>query len=152
MGSTNLDDINHIGLWQSFSAQVKHRRWNRTSQKGLLVSGFRSSIDGYVRLGSALRMITNPSDLEPLLGQYEPGLILVGPLLSYSIGGYRYFYIAANGSKVYETVGLGVFENEADAEAKRADIIATLKSRFTEVLTFDTHREMAHAANTRWPN
>src|ERR1700674_4290288 len=97
-------------------------------------------------------MITDLRDLEPLLGQYDPGLLLVGPVLSFSIGGYRYFYIAANGSKVYETIGLGVFENEADAETKRADIIAMLKSRFTEILTFDTHREMAHAANSRWPN
>ena len=97
-------------------------------------------------------MITDPSDLELLLGQYEPGLILVGPLLSYSIGGYRYFYIAANGSKVYETIGLGVFENEAGAESKRADIIAILKGRFAEILTFDDHFEMTQAANTRWPN
>ena len=50
--------------------------------------------------GGPQRMITDLRDLEPLLGQYDPGLILVGPVLSLSISGYRYFNIAANGSKV----------------------------------------------------
>jgi len=96
-------------------------------------------------------MITDLRDLEPLLGQYDPGLILVGPVLSFS-GGYRYFYIAANGSQVYEAIGLGYFENEADAESQRANIIEIVKSRFTEMLSFDSHWEMAHGANTRWSN
>ena len=97
-------------------------------------------------------MITDLRDLEPLLGQYDPGLILVGPVLSFSIGGYRYFFVAANGSQVYQAIGLGHFENEADAESLRADIIAIVKTLFTEMLSFDNHYEMAHAANTRWPN
>ena len=97
-------------------------------------------------------MITDLNDLELILGQYEPGLILVGPLLRFSIGGYRCFYIAANGSKVYKTIGLGIIENKSDAESQRADIIAILKSHFTEILAFDNHCEMAHAVNTRWPN
>jgi Sel1 repeat len=97
-------------------------------------------------------MITDLRDLEPLLGQYDPGLLLVGPVLSFSVGGYRYFYIAANGSKVYETIGLGYFENEADAESQRANIVAILKSRFTNMQIFASHWEMAQAANTRWPN
>jgi hypothetical protein len=97
-------------------------------------------------------MITDLRDLEPLLGQYDPGLLLVGPVLSFSIGGYRYFYIAANGSKVYETIGLGYFENEADAESQRANIVAILKGRFTDMQIFASHCEMAQAANTRWPN
>ena len=91
-------------------------------------------------------------DLEPLLGQYDPGLGLVGPVLSLPISGYCYVYIAANGSKVYEAVGLGFFEDEADAEIQRASIIAILKSRFKEMLTFGSHYEMARAVNTRWPN
>src|ERR1700688_873958 len=97
-------------------------------------------------------MITDLRDLEPLLGQCDPGLILVGPVFSFSSGGYRYFYIAANGSKVYETIGLGYFENKADAEGQRANIIAILKSHFTDMQIFASHCEMAHAANTRWPN
>src|ERR1700733_2537740 len=97
-------------------------------------------------------MITDLRDLEPLLGQYYPGLILVGPVLSFAIGGYRYFYIAANGRQVYEAIGLGYFEDEADAEFQRANIVEIAKSRFTEMLSFDSHWEMAHEANTRWPN
>jgi hypothetical protein len=97
-------------------------------------------------------MITDPCDLEPLLGQYDSGLILVGPVLSLPISGYSYFCIAASGSKVYEAIGLGFFENEADAESQRANIIAILKSRFKEMLTFGSHYEMARAVNTRWPN
>ena len=97
-------------------------------------------------------MITDLRDLDPLLGQYDPGLILVGPVLSFSIGDYRYFYIAANGSQVYEAIGLGYFENEADVESQRANIIEIVKSRFTEMLSFDSHWEMAHAVNARWSN
>ena len=97
-------------------------------------------------------MITELSDLEPLLGRYEPGVILVGPVLGFSMGDYRYFYVAGSGSKVYETIGLGVFENGAEVESQRANIIAILKSRFKEILTFGSHYAMARAANARWPN
>jgi hypothetical protein len=99
-----------------------------------------------------LRMIRDLSDLEPLLGQYDPGLILVGPVLSLPSSGYNYLYIAANGRKVYEAIGLGFFENEADAEIQRASIVAILESRFKEMLTFGSHCEMVRAVNTRWPN
>ena len=58
-------------------------------------------------------MINDLIDVEPLLGQHDPGMILVGPLLSLSISSsYRYFYIAGNGSKVYETISLGFVEVE----------------------------------------
>jgi len=97
-------------------------------------------------------MITDLCDLDPVLGQYDPGLILVGPVLSLPISGYSYFCIAANGSKVYEAIGLGFSDNEADAESQRANIIAILKSRFKEMLTFGSHYEMACAVNARWPN
>src|ERR1700733_9891085 len=97
-------------------------------------------------------MINNLIDVEPLLGQYDPGMILVGPLLNLSINsGNRYFYIAGNGSKVYETISLFV-EVETNAQTQRADFIKKLESRFAEVLTFDSHLEMAHAVHTRWPN
>jgi hypothetical protein len=102
--------------------------------------------------GQRLRMIRDLGDLEPLLGQYDPGLGFIGPVLSLPSSGYCYVYIAANGSKVYEAVGLGFFEDEADAEIQRASIIAILKSRFKEMLTFGSHYEMARAVNTRWPN
>ena len=97
-------------------------------------------------------MITDLRDLEPLLSQYDPGLILVGPVLSLSMGGQRYFYIAANGSKVFEAISLGYSEDEADAENQRENIAAILKSRFREMLPFDSHTEMVRAANARWPN
>jgi hypothetical protein len=97
-------------------------------------------------------MITDLIDVEPLLGQHDPGMILVGPLLSHSLNsGYRYFYIAGSGSKVYETISLFV-EVEADAQTQRADFIEKLERRFAEVLTFGSHLEMAHAVHTRWPN
>jgi hypothetical protein len=98
-------------------------------------------------------MITDLIDVEPLLGQHDPGMILVGPLLSLSINSqYRYFYIAGNGSKVYETISLGFVELETNAQTQRADFIEKLESRFAEVLTFGNHLEMAHAVHTRWPN
>src|SRR5580704_14642785 len=97
-------------------------------------------------------MITDLIDVEPVLDQHDPGMILVGPLLSRSLNsGYRYFYIAGIGSKVYETISLFV-EVEADAQTQRADFIEKLETRFAEVLTFGSHLEMAHAAHTRWPN
>ncbi len=97
-------------------------------------------------------MLRDLRDLEPLLGQYDPGLGFIGPVLSLPSSGCCYVYIAANGSKVYEAVSLGFFEDEADAEIQRASIIAILKSRFKEMLTFGSHYEMARAVHTRWPN
>src|ERR1700733_6942698 len=97
-------------------------------------------------------MITDLIDVEPVLDQHDPGMILVGPLLSRSLNsGYRYFYIAGNGSKVYETISLFV-EVETNAQTQRADFIKKLESRFAEGLTFDSHLEMAHAAHTPWQN
>jgi hypothetical protein len=91
-------------------------------------------------------------DVEPLRGQHDSGLILVGPLLSLSINsGYRYFYIAGNGSKVYETISLGFVEVETNAQTQRAEFIEKLESRFAEVLIFDSLLEIAHAVHTRWP-
>src|SRR6516165_3450739 len=97
-------------------------------------------------------MITDLNNLEPLLGQYELGLILVGPVLSFSIGGHRYFHVTANGSKMYETIGLGTFDNEVDAKTQRDNIIAILKGRFAKMQIFDSHYDMARAVNDRWPN
>jgi Sel1 repeat len=98
-------------------------------------------------------MITDLINVEPLLGQHDPGVILVGPLLSLSMNSsYRYFYIAGKGSKVYETISLGFEEVEAVAQARRADFIEKLNSRFAEVLTFVSHLEMARAVHMRWPN
>ena len=98
-------------------------------------------------------MITDLIGLEPLLDQYDPGTILVGPLLSLSLSStFRYFYIGGNGSKVYQSIGLGFVEAEIDAERQRADVVGTLKNRFVEVITFGSHLEMARAIHTRWPN
>ena len=98
-------------------------------------------------------MITHTIDVESLLGRYEPGMILVGPLLSLSMtASSRCFYVAGNGGKVYETMSLGFVEFEADALTQRADFIERLESRFAEVLTFGSHLELARAAHTRWPN
>jgi hypothetical protein len=97
-------------------------------------------------------MISDLVELEPLLSQYDPGKILVGPLLNLSISSnFRYFYIAGNGDKIYESIGLG-FEAEADAERQRLDIIEKLKSRFREVAILGSHLEMAQAVHTVWPN
>jgi len=97
-------------------------------------------------------MNTDQRELESLLGQYDPGLIFVGPVLSLPISGYSYFDIAANGRKIYEAVGLGFVENEADLEGQRANFVATLKTRFKEVRAFASHYEMANAVNARWTN
>ena len=76
-------------------------------------------------------------DLEPLVGQYDPGMIFVGPLLSHSKNSrFHYFYIAGNGTKVYETINLGFVDVESNARTQRADLVVKLESRFTEVLTF----------------
>ena len=96
-------------------------------------------------------MNTDMFDLEPLVGQYDPGLIIVGPLLSHSKNSrFHYFYIAGNGNKVYETIKL--IDVESTAQTQRADLIVKLESRFTEVLTFGGLPEMAQAVHARWPN
>lgn len=98
-------------------------------------------------------MITDLSDLESQLGQYDPGMIFVGPLLRLSMeSSYRYFFIAGNGSKVYEAIGLGMIKAAKYAQQQRADIVEKLESHFTGVMTFGRHLEMAHAVSTRWPN
>lgn len=96
-------------------------------------------------------MIIDISDLEPLLTQYESDTLFVGPLLSLSINAnYRYFYLAGNGSKIYRSIGLGFLEDESDAQKQRSDILEKLKPRFAQLLTFDSHAEMARAVRARW--
>jgi hypothetical protein len=98
-------------------------------------------------------MITDLVDLEPLVGQYDPGPIFVGPLLSHSKSSrFHYFYIAGNGNKVYETIELGFVDVESTAQTQRADLVVKLESRFTKVLTFGSLPEMAQAVHARWPN
>ena len=98
-------------------------------------------------------MITDLTDLDARLGQYESGMILVGPLQSLSINStFRYFYIAGNGSRVYQAIGLGFVDMEMDAQSQRADIVEKLKQQFADVTSFDSHLEMAQAVHTRWPN
>ncbi len=98
-------------------------------------------------------MIIDMTDLEPALEQYDSAIILVGPLLSLSINSnLRYLYLAGNGAKVYNPLGLGFIDNVSDAEQKRADIIDKLKARFAEVVTFGDHAEMARAVDGRWPS
>jgi hypothetical protein len=98
-------------------------------------------------------MITDMIDLEPLLDQYDPETLLVGPLLGLSLSSnYRYFHIAGNGTKIYHAVGLGFVDSEADADMQRAEIIQKLKARFAEVVSFVSHPEMARAVHARWPS
>src|SRR6516225_2813267 len=98
-------------------------------------------------------MINDLTDLDALLGQYDPGVALVGPLLSLSINSnFRFFHIAGNGAKVYQSVGLGFIEAETEAERQRGDVVARLQSRFAEVMVLDSQLEMAREANTLWPN
>ena len=98
-------------------------------------------------------MINDFTDLEPLLDQYDPGIILVGPLRSLSISSsFRYFHIAGKGSKVYESVSLGFIEAETDAQSRRTVISEKLHGRFGEVTILDNHLEMADAAHKLWPN
>ena len=98
-------------------------------------------------------MIHDLADLEPLLRQYHPEKVLVGPLLNlWTNSSFRVFKIAGSGGKIYETVGLGFVKVEADAQLRRADIVAVLESRFGEVQTFDSQLEMAQAAHTLWAN
>jgi hypothetical protein len=115
-------------------------------------------------------MVTAGSDLEPVLGRFHPGLILIGPLIST----YRYFDtagneskifhpdliivgplsfdIAGNASKVYEIVDLGFGQAETNVPGQRAKFIEKLESRFAEVMTFDSQLEMANAVHEHWPN
>jgi hypothetical protein len=98
-------------------------------------------------------MITDMVDLDPLVGQYDPGIILVGPLLSHSKNSrYHYFYIAGDGSKIFETIKLGFVEVETIARTQRANFVGKLESRFSEVLVFGGLLELAHAVHARWPN
>src|SRR5277367_2054486 len=92
-------------------------------------------------------------DLEPLIGGFDPGMILVGPLLSsWNGSSHRYFRIAGDGSKVYRSVDLGVVVVETEAQKQRADLIERLESRFAGVAIFGTHLEMVHAVHALWPN
>jgi hypothetical protein len=98
-------------------------------------------------------MINELTDLDPLLAQYDPGKVLIGPLLNLSINSsFRFFYIAGSGGKVYESISLGFVEAEADAQRQRADIVARLESRFGEVKFLDSQLELAQAVHTLWPN
>jgi hypothetical protein len=98
-------------------------------------------------------MIHDLTDLEPLLHQYDPENVLVGPLVNlWANSSFRVFNIAGKGGKIHETIGLGFFELEIDARRRRADIVAVLESRFGEVQIFDSQLEMALAAHTLWAN
>jgi len=96
-------------------------------------------------------MIHDLANLEPVLRQYHPEKVLVGPLLSlWTNSSFRVFKIAGNGGKIYETIGLGFVKVETDAQRRRADIVAVLQSRFGEVQIFDRQLEMARVAHTLW--
>ena len=98
-------------------------------------------------------MINDLTDLEPLLAQYDPGKVLIGPLLNLSINSsFRFFYIAGNGPKIYESISVGFVELETDAQKQRADIVATLESRFGEVQILGSQLELAQAVHSLWPN
>jgi hypothetical protein len=98
-------------------------------------------------------IIAHPIDLESLLGQYDSRTIFVGPLLSSSESfPYRYFYIAGASSKIYQSINLGLIDSETKAQCRRAAVVEKLENRFTGVLTFGSHREMAYAVHARWPN
>ena len=98
-------------------------------------------------------MITDTVDLDQLVGRYDPGMILVGPLLSHSKDSrYHYFYIAGDGIKIYETIILGFVKVETIARTQRANFVEKLESRFSEVLVFGGLLEMAQAVHARWPN
>jgi hypothetical protein len=98
-------------------------------------------------------MITDMVDLDPLIGQYDTGVILVGPLLSHSKNSkYHYFHIAGNGSKIFETIILGFVDLERIARTQRANFVEKLESHFSEVLVFGGLLEMAQTVHARWPN
>ena len=98
-------------------------------------------------------MINDLVDLDRVLDQYDAGRALVGPVLSLSINSsFRFFYIAGNGAKIYQSIGLGFIEAETEAELQRGDIVAKLQSRFGEVKVLNSQLEMAREANALWPN
>jgi hypothetical protein len=98
-------------------------------------------------------MIHDLIDIEPLLHQYDPEKVLVGPLLNlWTNSSFRVFNIAGKGAKIHETIGLGFFELEIDAQRRRADIVAVLESCFGEVQIFDSQLEMAQMVHTLWAN
>src|SRR4029077_15778001 len=97
-------------------------------------------------------MINDLVDLDRVLDQYDAGRALVGPVLNLSINSsFRFFYIAGNGAKIYQSIGLGFIEAEPEAERQRGDIVAKLQSRFGEVKLLDNQLEMAREANRLWP-
>jgi hypothetical protein len=98
-------------------------------------------------------MIHDLTDLEPLLHEYDHEKVLVGPLLNlWTNSSFRVFDIAGKSNKIHETIGLGFFEVEIDAQRRRADIVAALESCFGEVEIFDSRLEMAQMAHTLWAN
>jgi hypothetical protein len=98
-------------------------------------------------------MIHDLTNLEPFLRQYDHEKVLVGPLLNlWTNSSFRVFNIAGKSSKIHEAIGLGFFELEIDAERRRAEIVAALKSSFGEVEIFDSQLEMAQMAHTLWAN
>jgi hypothetical protein len=98
-------------------------------------------------------MIHDLTDLEPLLHQYDREKVLVSPLLNlWTNSSFRVFNIAGKGGKIHETIGLGFFELEIDAQRRRADIVSALEDCFSEVQLFDSQLEMAQAAHTLWAN
>jgi hypothetical protein len=98
-------------------------------------------------------MIHDLTDLGPLLHQYDHEKVLVGPLLNlWTNSSFRVFNIAGKSSKIHETIGLGFFELEIDAQRRRADIVAALEGCFGEVEIFASQLEMAQMAHTLWAN
>jgi hypothetical protein len=98
-------------------------------------------------------MIHDLTDLESILHQYDHEKVLVGPLLNlWTNSSFRVFNIAGKSSKIHETIGLGFFELETDAQRRRADIVAALEGCFGEVEIFDSQLEMAQMAHTLWAN
>jgi hypothetical protein len=98
-------------------------------------------------------MIHDLTDLEPLLLQYDPEKVLVGPLLNlWTNSSFRVFSIAGKGGNIHETIGLGFVEREIEAQGRRADIVAALEGCFSEVQLFDSQLEMAQMAHTLWAN
>ena len=98
-------------------------------------------------------MIHDLTDLEPLVHQYDHEKVLVGPLLNlWTNSTFRVFNIAGKSSKIHETIGLGFFELEIDAQRRRADIVAALKGCFGDVESFDSQLDMAQTAHTLWAN
>src|SRR5262249_32992873 len=93
-------------------------------------------------------MLHDLSDLEPLHRQYDHEKVLVGPLFDlWTNSSFRVFNIAGKSSKIYETIGLGFFEVEMDAQRRRADIVAALEGRFGAVEICDSQLEMAQLAH-----